>query len=145
MALQLAHEATIQATPQTISEAISTQRGLAGFWTVASDAQPAVGSIARFGFPGAPGALKMRIDALDPGRRVAWTCLGDFPEWAGTTVSWELTPLPDGAGTTVLFRHGGWADQVSAEAMASVNYTWGQVVARLKGYSETDTPQPYFG
>ena len=144
MGLQLLHEVTIQAEPRKIFDAISTQRGLASFWTTNCDAQPTVGSVARLGFPGAPVDLKMRIDVLDPDRRIGWTCLGDFPDWAGTTVSWELTPAQDGAGTTLLFGHVNWPEHVRAEAMASVNFTWGQVVARLKGYCETGTPQPYF-
>jgi hypothetical protein len=64
-------------------------KGLASFWTSQSEAKPSVGSGAVFRFAGAPVDLKMRIDGLEPGKRVAWSCQGDFPHWAGTTVSWE--------------------------------------------------------
>ena len=29
--------------------------------------------------------------------------------------------------------------------VGSVNFTWGQVVGRLKAYAETGTPQPFLG
>lgn len=138
----LLHQMDIKAPPKKVFAALTTRDGLAGFWTSEVQAEPRVGSVARFNFPGAPAPLRMRIDALEPDKRVAWTCLGDFPGWEGTTVSWLLSPAADGAGTSVLFRHG----DVSAwpePGIASVNYTWGQIAARLKGYSETGTPQPF--
>jgi Activator of Hsp90 ATPase homolog 1-like protein len=85
----------------------------------------------------------MRVDALEPGRRVAWTGLGDFPNWEGTVVAWELEP--SGTGTGIMFRHGGWADDYPERDWASVNWVWGQVVARLKGFLESGEPQPFFG
>jgi hypothetical protein len=52
---------------------------------------------------------------------------------------------PDGAGTRLLFRHAGWPDDYSEQEFASVNFVWGQILARLKGYCETGRPQPFFG
>lgn len=102
--------------------------------------QPVVGSIARFGFPGAPVDLHMRVDELDPGRRVAWACLGLFPHWAGTTVRWDITPAKSGTGATVVFRQDGWSDTYPEMDFAGVNYTWGRIVGALKAYAETGTP-----
>src|SRR6266542_4068298 len=80
----------ISAPAETIFDAISTTTGLASFWTTDSTAEPSVGSVARFGFGGPK--LQMRVDQLDPGRRIAWTCLTEFPqtELAATAYTWAL-------------------------------------------------------
>ncbi len=138
------HAVDIDADTAVVYEAISTQSGEAGFWTSDLDLEPLVGSVARFGFPGAPVDLRMRIDALEPGVHAGWSCLGDFPFWAGTTVSWGLSGSTSG-GTTVLFRHDGWADDYPDVDYARVNYTWGRIVGALKEFAETGTPRPFLG
>jgi uncharacterized protein YndB with AHSA1/START domain len=139
------HPLDIAAEPATVFQAITTYDGEAGFWTSNNDLEPTVGSTARFGFRGAHVDAKMRIDALDPDKQVRWTNLGDFPYWTGTTITWELATGPEGAGTRLLFRHAGWPDDYPEQEFASVNFVWGQVLARLKGYCETGRPQPFFG
>ena len=143
MLSDMVHEVEIAAEPATVFKAITTREGEAGFWTTANTTTPKVGSEAQFRFKEAPVPLRMRIDALDANKRVKWTCLGEFPGWKDTTVTWTLTPGTDGKGTKLEFRHGDLASYPPA-AVGSVNYTWGQVVARLKGYTETGKPQPLF-
>jgi hypothetical protein len=86
----------------------------------------------------------MRIDALDPGRLVRWSCLGDFPFWAGTAVSWELSAAASD-GTSVLFRHDGWPEDYPELQYAQVSYTWARIVGALKAFVETGIPQPFLG
>jgi uncharacterized protein YndB with AHSA1/START domain len=144
MAREILHAVDVAADAPTIYRAISTRDGLASFWTGDAEAEPAVGSTARFRFPDAPVDLKMRVDALEPGTRVAWRCLGDFPYWKDTRVEWELSPSPTGNGTQVLFRHVGWADDYPELDCARVSWVWGQVVGRLKAYAESGQPAPFF-
>ena len=147
MTVEVFHGVDVAANPGTVYEAITTEKGERGFWTADSRIEERVGSVAEFRFPGAPAVCKMRVDELDPERKVVWASLGDFPLWAGTTVTWELAHTPDDApmkGTRVLFRHAGFSDEYAGWMYASVNYTWGQVLARLRGYAETGEPQPYF-
>ena len=137
------HAVEVEASEDTIYQALTTSKGLASFWTPQSEAEPSVGSVAVFGFSSAPVPLKMRVDGLEPGKRVAWTCQGDFPQWAGTTVTWELSPAVEGSGITVSFRHEGWGPDYTDMEYAHVNLAWGQIVGRLKAYCETGTPQPF--
>jgi len=139
------HTVDVDRDPQTIYAAITTQAGEAAFWTSDCDVEPVVGSVARFGFPSAPVDLRMRIDALVPGQTVRWSCLGDFPHWAGTAVTWSLSPAPSGAGTAVAFRHDGWGDDYPEDEYARVNYTWGRIVGALKTYAESGQPHPFLG
>jgi uncharacterized protein YndB with AHSA1/START domain len=133
----------IDAEPKAVFDAVSTEDGLRSFWTPDVDARSEVGSIARFGFEKAPMDLRMRIDRLEPGSEVGWTCVGDFPYWDGTKVRWSLAPNPEGPGTRVTFSHTGWpADQPEYE-YASVSYTWGQIVARLHDVLGSGRSDPY--
>ena len=141
MAGPLMHMVEIDADPKKIYEALSTSRGLASFWTADSHAEPKVGSIAKFGFHGP--TLEMKVDALEPGKRVRWSTHGGFPEWNGTAVTWEIKPGKNG-GQEVTFNHDGWPASVPPADLASVNYTWGRIVGRLKKYAETGEPAPFF-
>ena len=134
----------IQADAEKITEAASTKDGLAGFWTSRNDARPEVGSEASFGFPSAPVDLKLRLAALEPGKRVTWDSLGPWPYWEGTSIEWEVEPSEVG-GTNVMFRHAGWADDYPDRDYASVSFVWGQVLARLKAYLESGQAQPFLG
>ncbi len=134
----------VDADAESVYGAISTEAGIAAFWTSDLDVEPVIGSIARFGFPGAPVDLRMRIDSLEPGRLVGWSCLGDFPLWAGTTVTWELSSATTG-GTTVLFRQDGWPVDYPDLEYAKVGYTWARILGALKAFAETGTTQPFLG
>jgi hypothetical protein len=125
-------------------QAVSTTDGLTAFWTADAAVQPSVGSIASFGFPGAPARLKMRIETLDPDKEVAWLCEGDFPYWQGTRISWQMRPGSDANHTTLVFRQAGWPADYPDMEFAHVNFTWGQIVARLQAYAESGKAQPYF-
>lgn len=138
------HAVEIAGDAGAVFDAISTKPGVAGFWTSDLDLEAVVGSVARFGFPEAPVDLRMRIDALESARLARWSCLGDFPYWAGTTVSWELSDGPSG-GTLVLFRQGGWAEDYPELDYAKVNYTWGRIVGALKAFVESGASQPFLG
>jgi len=141
MAAPLVHEVNVKATPDAIYQAVSTAKGLASFWTSESQAEAKLGSVASFGFGGP--SQRMRVDELSPGKRVKWTALNDFPNWDGTTVSWDISPAENGE-TTVRFRHADWSDKVSQDDLGSINYTWGLIVERLKQYAESGKPQPLF-
>lgn len=145
MLCDMVHEVEIAADPRTVFRAISTHDGQAAFWTASNTVEAKVGSVAEFRFKAAPVPVRMRIDALEADRLVRWTCLGEFPGWKETTVTWQVSPSPDGKGTTLAFRHGDLERAGYPEAaVGSVNYTWGQVLARLKAYVETGRPQPFF-
>jgi uncharacterized protein YndB with AHSA1/START domain len=147
MAVEILHGVDIMAAPETVFDAITTSKGEAGFWTADSSAEPVVGSVARFGFPGTDMVVRMEVQELETGRRVVWSCQGEFPYWEGTTITWELEPPPPDAGTAgtrLVFRHSGFSDEYAGWIYASVNFTWGQVIGRLRAYAETGEPQPYF-
>ena len=144
MGQRMLHIVDIEADAADIYRAISTAEGLRSFWTADADAEPVVGSRARFGFPQAPVDLHMEVTDLQAGARVTWQCLGDFPFWAGTAIDWSIGPNPNGPGSRVTFLHGGWPDDYPEVEFGLVNFVWGQIVGRLKGYAETGVPHPIY-
>jgi uncharacterized protein YndB with AHSA1/START domain len=138
------HAVEIHADPHTLFEAVATQRGQTAFWTADAIVQPSIGSVSQFGFPGTPARLKMLVERLEPDQMVTWLCQGDFPYWTGTRVTWEMRPAVTAGETMLLFTHTGWPADYPPDEFAHVNFTWGQILARLKAYAETGQPQPYF-
>jgi uncharacterized protein YndB with AHSA1/START domain len=145
MSRDILHAVEIHATPHTLFQAVATQQGQTSFWTADATVQPTQGTIAEFGFPGAPARLKMRVERIEQDRLVEWLCQGDFPYWSGTSIRWEISTSQNPTQTTtLLFRHTGWSEDYPANEFAHVNYTWGQIVARLKAYTESGQAQPFF-
>jgi uncharacterized protein YndB with AHSA1/START domain len=134
----------LHAQAPTIVDAVTTKEGLASFWTSNSIAEPEVGFEARFGFSDAPVPLRMRVDRIE-GTEVAWTCLGDFPMWEGTTVTWCLVPEEEHGGTTVHFRHAGFPDEQPEWEFAAIAQTWAGILGRLKALAETGAAEPFLG
>ena len=84
---------TVDAEPESVYEALATQEGLAGNWTDQLEVPEETGAVARFGFgPDWAKTLELRIDTLEPARRVEWTPVGGFPGWIGTTIAGSSSP-----------------------------------------------------
>lgn len=127
-----------------LTGALTTSQGLAAFWTSDSTAEPIVGSEARFGFQGAPMPLRFTVDAID-NDAITWTCLGEFPYWEGTTVTWGFDDEPEHGGTRITFRHAGFPDAQPEWEFATVAMTWAKILERLKVLIETGTAEPALG
>ncbi len=50
--------------------------------------------------------FRMKVENLEPGKLVVWSCQGEHPEWAGTTLTWNISN--EGGVTVVRFTHSGW-------------------------------------
>ena len=132
----------IHADPEPIYRAISTQEGLSRFWVPNVTAEPVIGSEATFAFTGAPVGLRMRVDRLDEAKEIEWTCLGDFPHWEGTRVTWSLSPEEEHGGTRVLFTQTGLSDEQPIFEHGSVVHTWSTILDHLKELAETGATTP---
>lgn len=132
------HRLLIEAPVEKVYEALTTEKGLAGWWTPGTKAKPVEGSIARFAFE--PGYFKeMRIEELKPYSRVKWTCIKGFEDWIGTTLTFELEPHRK--GTVLLFHHDGWKEYTPE--FASCTHDWGLFFRSLKFLCETGKGFPY--
>ncbi|MEZ4672141.1 MAG: SRPBCC domain-containing protein [Anaerolineae bacterium] len=132
------HELTIEGKPEAVYKAITEQDGLSSWWTVHATAQPKVGAVDEFRFGGGQIVMKMEVSKLEPGKAVQWKALQGAPDWGGTQVTWDLTPIE--TGTKLLFGH---RDYASTEgSFASVSYQWAWFLTSLKSYIETGKGTP---
>lgn len=129
----------VAASDQSVFDAISTQEGLASFWTPDVAGRPDAGARVRFGFAAAPVPLEMTVTRLEAPERIEWECSGPWPHWGGTRVEWALSGSEP---VMVLFRHLGWADEQPEVEFGSVAHTWATVLTALKAYAETGVAAP---
>ena len=132
------HRLLITAPLETVYEAITTQKGLAGWWTPDSIAKPEVGSVSRLGC-GSDYFKEMRVTELKPYSLVKWRCLKAFEDWIGTTLTFELEAHKKGC--TLLFHHDGWA--AYTPEFASCSFDWALFFRSLKSLCETGKGFPY--
>jgi uncharacterized protein YndB with AHSA1/START domain len=128
----------VEAAPETVREALTTTEGIKGFWTSRAEVPPEVGATVKVEFAIAPQPFDLRLEQSDE-QTVVWRTETFPPHWVGTTVRWDV--LASDAGSTVSFRHAGFADEDEAGRVA---YTWGQIMVRLKQYAESGRPDPVF-
>ena len=128
----------VDASPETVLEAIKTTDGIKGFWTSRADVPAEVGQTVKVEFAIAPAPFDLRLEQSDDST-VVWRTETFPPHWVGTTVRWDVEPRDDGA--SVRFRHAGFGDDDEAGMVA---YTWGQIMVRLKEYAESGRRNPVF-
>jgi len=137
---ELRHQIPINAAPEKVYAALATQVGLRGWWTADAKVEEKAGGKAEFGFEKRQMIFRMKIERLDPGKQVVWSCHGDHPEWNGTTLTWSIA-REDGA-TMLRFTHGGWTS--ASEFFALCNSSWGELMYRLRDYAEGKNPGPHW-
>jgi hypothetical protein len=91
-----------------------------------------------FGFAGLA-RLAFRVDALAPGRHVAWSALQVPPDWQGTRISFDITPTEK--SVNLRFSQAGFAHPYEHFGMFS--YLWAQYMRSLKLLAETGAGEPF--
>ena len=127
---------TIKATPEKIYDAVTTEKGLSGWWAKETKAKPEVGFINTFTF--GDFTMKMKVTKLLPSKTVEWTCIESVDEWIGTFVSFELEEKKE--KTLLRFTHGNWNS--ATDMFASCSYDWATFMTSLKSLCETGTGAP---
>jgi hypothetical protein len=137
MKFDIVHSIDIATTPERLYEALTTQKGIAGWWTPDVKAEPVVDSINELNFQGT--TLKFRVDKLEPACHVAWSSVEVPPQWEDTRVLFDITP--DGDMVNLKFRH---ADFASLEGDFGItSYSWAQYVRSIKLLLETGEGEPF--
>jgi uncharacterized protein YndB with AHSA1/START domain len=136
------YQATLEfsATPEAVFGALTTLPGLGSWWTSTVTGSGEEGGELRFYF-GDDVPTIMRVDVATPGM-VRWTCLGyvHLPDWAGTTVTFALSPAA-GGGTTLEFRHHGLTPQLECFQMCRSG--WDHFLPSLRSYTDTGVGNPW--
>ena len=134
------HLLEINASKEKVYEAITTQNGLANWWTQDVSAKPEVGSIASFRF-GDIFSADLKVIALEDNRVVKWECVDSSEEeWVKTdfTITLEETE----SGTLLRFSHDNWWKGMT-DGFQRSNFLWGYYLQSLKEYCESGRGRPY--
>jgi uncharacterized protein YndB with AHSA1/START domain len=140
--VDIIHRVGIKAPVQKVYQALSTTKGISGWWTEQVSGVSQIGEIITVQFLSTGGdeigSMQMEVKALDPGKKVHWTFLAGPEEWIGTDVIFELHE--EGDYTIVLFAHRNWREQVEFTAHCSMK--WGIFMLSLKEFVETGKGKP---
>lgn len=134
-------ERTIATAPERVFQALTRADDIGRWWTNDLNITPEVGSMAEFRF-GEWGAFRLRFELAElTCERIRWLAApGSPPHWAGTSVTWRLTPTQD--GTTLSFTQEGFAPQVDEAYIGPVRGNWNYFLDSLKSYLETGEGTP---
>lgn len=136
------HQISIQAPPQRVLAAITTEAGLRAWWTANCTVKPEVGFINIFRFNNGTLEFHFRVDEQSP-RHVAWTCVPapKVPdEWVDTRLAFDLATQE----SATILRFGHWRWRSIEGAYASCNTVWGELMHRLRAHAEGKPTEPYF-
>jgi uncharacterized protein YndB with AHSA1/START domain len=136
--MDIVHEIDIATSPERLYEALTTQAGLAGWYTPETKAAAQVGSIIEFKFS-ALSTLKFRVESLEPGRRVVWKGIDVPNEWKAAPITFDIRP--DGGSVLLTFRQEGFAPDY--KSYGGFSYCWAQYIRSLKLLLETGKGEPF--
>lgn len=131
------HELHIQAPASKIYDALATVPGLAGWWTTTTGGESAVGKTIEFHFN--KHRVDMQVAELSPGKRVAWQCTLEGPDWLGTRVTFDLSE--DNGRTRLLFGHRAWKEV--NDHFAHCTMKWATFLLSLREYVEKGAGRPF--
>jgi uncharacterized protein YndB with AHSA1/START domain len=135
----IVEELSIDASRERVWRALTQPAEIGHWWTNDLNVTPEVGSLAEFRF-GEWGdfVLRFEIAELDEASKVRWITRLGPPQWAGTSVTWQLELGQH--GTRLRFTHDGFVrvDEVYEQTRGN----WKYFLASLKSYIETGKGTP---
>ncbi len=137
------HVFDVAASPEAVYDALTTQKGLSGWWTTRVETSGELGSIVDFTFVEGFNP-DMQISDLQPGKRVAWTCVGGHEPWADNTFAFEIEGGgdPSGEQTRVRFwQH--YATELDDDSYGIYNYNWAYYLESLRLLLTDGAGKPY--
>jgi uncharacterized protein YndB with AHSA1/START domain len=135
----------------SVYQALTTQAGLAGWWTDDCTIGTREGDENEFRFPRSSFFARFKIRRLVPDSLVEWECLDSLHpaesgfknrrDWVGTKVKFELRAA-DSAATELRFTHVGLLPRLECNGTCR-NVWWHFLHQSLRTYMETGTGLPY--
>ena len=125
---------TFESAPGPVFDALTSAEAITSWWAPATGSGVADGEITLM-FGGQE--VRIRVDETDQPARVCWTVLASepLPDWAGTTITFDIAPAGDGSAV-LHFTHHGLTPQLECFTMCSAG--WTQYLASLVDYVDHD-------
>lgn len=136
------HKVGIKGSKEQIFQAISTQSGLASWWTKDTKAETSVGGKIQFSFAKRLDKefdVEVEITGLKLGEQVKWCVIKGPEEWLGTEISFEINEQEK--ESILYFTHSKWLKPT--DFMAQCNTKWAVFLLSLKELVETGRGRPF--
>ena len=128
---EIKHLLLIAAPMEKVYEALTTIKGLSGWWTTQTTGECKPGGIIQFRF-GTVGN-DMKVITLKKNEWVLWECMSGPDDWIGTRLTFQLS---ENAGKTLVrFEHAGWKN--ANDFFAGCTFTWGRYMESLRQLCQT--------
>jgi len=137
------HVSQIGAEADDVYAALTTQQGLAGWWSSEVATPTAeVGTVVEFTFQDGFNP-EMQITELVAGGVLGWKCVGGHEPWADNTFRFELAPskLKQGGTTLRFWQH--YATELDDDAYGTYNYNWAYYLESLRLLCEKGSGHPF--
>jgi uncharacterized protein YndB with AHSA1/START domain len=122
----------IAASKEKVFEALTTIKGLSGWWTNNVSGESKVGRVIEFRF-GDFGGPDMKVKEIKPYESVTWECVGGPQDWVGHLFTFHLDTNEN--KTRVRFEQSGWKE--TEDFYASCNFSWGRYMESLRQLCQT--------
>ena len=132
----------IGAGREEVYQALTTQRGIAGWWTHLVDGAPSRRGKFAVSFEGMDQRIDLKVDHLLRPAEVDWTCLrhSAFPEWQGTRFAFRVAEIsPD--KSELSFSHQGLTPQLGC--YQEIKGAWDYFLHSFVNYVERGRGQPF--
>lgn len=136
---KIIHAVHIHAAPSAVYTALTTEDGLAAWWSKVVTVEPGVGGAVRFTFAGNFNPV-MQQQSLEQDRLVEWTCVAGHDNWQENNFAFALE---ERNGETLLMFAQDYAQELSDEVYGIYNFNWGYYLNSLKRYCEEGTGTPF--
>jgi len=125
-------------SPAAVYQALTTCKGLSGWWTADTKGDPGkVGGMVQFRF--GKNGFDMKVLELQPESHVLWQVSDGPEEWIGTRLS--FTFKQDGDYVILLMKHMDWKEPV--EFMHHCSTKWAIFLMSMKTMLETGKGSPF--
>lgn len=137
---KIIHFFDILSSEETVYDALTTIKGLSGWWTTDVSGEMAVGKVIEFTFISQFNP-QMLILSLIPTTRVEWKCLDGHDLWKGDVLTWNLEEDED--CTHVMLTHELVNEEVDDEDYGMYNFNWAYYLNNLTDYCEHGKAKPF--
>lgn len=132
------HRVGVKATPNAVYQALTTIKGLCGWWSSDTSGDADLNGVIQFRF-GEKARVEVKVLELKRGERVLWEVIEAHDDWIGTRIRFDLKQ--DGDITFILFKHEGW--RTDSEFMHHCNTKWATFLVSLKQLIENGAGAPF--
>ena len=135
---QIKHRVGIRTRVEKLYKLLTTDEGLARWWTTNTTGAGPVGSVIQFRF--GDGGPDFEVTELVPNKLVRWKHSGTVPDaWVGSEICFQLDIQSD--QIYLNFSHYNWSE--NNEFLAHCSTKWGIFMMSIKSCLETGIGQPF--